>query len=372
MQTRPFGRTGRRVSEIGFGAWAIGGSWGAVDESDAVAALNAALDSGVTFIDTADVYGDGRSERLIRQVLKERGGERPFVATKAGRRLPQQTVAGYTDENLHAWIERSLTNLAVETLDLVQLHCPPTDLYYHPEAFDSLDRLKKNGKIRDYGVSVERIEEAIKAIEYPGVVSVQIIFNTFRQRPADLFFDLAKKKRARRHRARAAGEWPAHRQVSRQLELRGRRPPEVQPPRRGLRRRRDILRRAVRRRPRGGRSRPEADRRRRRHGAIRAALDPDVRRGDGRDPGGQEFGAGSSQCAGRRSAGPAPVGHGRAQGDLRPGHQAARPSAVVTPPSSSFVGRGEIPFACRGAGRQSRAPCHRGAGDAVRGKARPR
>jgi len=194
MQTRPFGRTGRRVSEIGFGAWAIGGSWGAVDESDAVAALNAALDSGVTFIDTADVYGDGRSERLIRQVLKERGGERPFVATKAGRRLPQQTVAGYTDENLHAWIERSLTNLAVETLDLVQLHCPPTDLYYHPEAFDSLDRLKKNGKIRDYGVSVERIEEAIKAIEYPGVVSVQIIFNIFRQRPADLFFDLAKKK----------------------------------------------------------------------------------------------------------------------------------------------------------------------------------
>ena len=192
MQTRQFGRTGRRVSEIGFGAWAIGGGWGAVDDGDAVAALSAALDSGMTFIDTADVYGDGRSERLICKVLKERRGERPFVATKAGRRLPQQTVAGY--ENLRGWIERSLTNLEVETLDLVQLHCPPTDLYYHPEVFDSLDRLKKEGKIRNYGVSVERIEEAVKAIEYPGVVSVQIIFNIFRQRPAELFFDLAKKK----------------------------------------------------------------------------------------------------------------------------------------------------------------------------------
>ncbi len=195
MQTRPFGRTGRSVSGIGFGAWAIGGSWGSVDESDAVAALNAALDSGMTFIDTADVYGDGRSERLICKVLKERGGERPYVATKAGRRLPQQTVAGYTDANLRAWIERSLTNLEVDTLDLVQLHCPPTDLYYHPEVFGRLDRLKEEGKIRDYGVSVERIEEAIKAIDFPGVVSVQIIFNIFRQRPVELFFDLAKKKK---------------------------------------------------------------------------------------------------------------------------------------------------------------------------------
>jgi aryl-alcohol dehydrogenase-like predicted oxidoreductase len=194
MQTRPFGRTGRRVSEIGFGAWAIGGGWGAVDESDATQALNAALNAGVTFVDTADVYGDGRSERLIAKVLKERGGERPFVATKAGRRLPQQAVAGYSYENLSAWIERSRANLEVETLDLVQLHCPPTDLYYRPDVFDSLDRLASDGKIKNYGVSVERVEEAIKAIDYPGVVSVQIIFNVFRQRPAELFFDLAKKK----------------------------------------------------------------------------------------------------------------------------------------------------------------------------------
>ncbi len=194
MQSRPFGRTGRRVSEIGFGTWAIGASWGEVSDGDSVAALHAALDAGVTFIDTADVYGDGRSERLIARVLTERSGERPFVATKAGRRLPQQTVAGYSYENLTTWIDRSLANLDVDTLDLVQLHCPPTDLYYHPEAFDALDRTVSQGKIRNYGVSVERIEEALKAIEYPGVVSVQIIFNIFRQRPIDGFFDAAKKK----------------------------------------------------------------------------------------------------------------------------------------------------------------------------------
>jgi aryl-alcohol dehydrogenase-like predicted oxidoreductase len=194
MQTRKFGRTGRSVGEIGFGAWAIGGSWGEVVESDAIAALNAALDAGVTFIDTADVYGDGRSERIVAKVLKGRRSADVFVATKAGRRLPQQTVAGYTYENLNGWIDRSLKNLEVETLDLVQLHCPPTDLYYHPEAFDALDRIKAAGKIRDYGVSVERIEEALKAIEYPGVISVQIIFNIFRQRPAGLFFETAKAR----------------------------------------------------------------------------------------------------------------------------------------------------------------------------------
>src|SRR5271165_252497 len=196
MRSREFGRTGRTVSEIGFGAWAIGAGWGLVDEADALAALNAALDRGVTFIDTADVYGDGRSERLIARVLKERGGDRPFVATKAGRRLPAQTVAGYTRENLNAWIDRSLKNLEVDRLDLVQLHCPPTDLYYHAEVFGHLDDLVKVGKIADYGVSVERVEEALKAIEFPGVVSVQIIFNIFRLRPADVFFDLAKKKQA--------------------------------------------------------------------------------------------------------------------------------------------------------------------------------
>jgi len=195
MQSREFGRTGRKVSEIGFGAWAIGAAWGEVNDNEARAALHAALDNGITFIDTADVYGDGHSEQLIAQVLKERGGERPFVATKAGRRLPKQSVAGFSAENLAAWTDRSLKYLQADTLDLVQLHCPPTDLYYHPEVFERLDRLVEKGKIRNYGVSVERIEEALKAIEYPNVVSVQIIFNAFRLRPAELFFDQAKRRK---------------------------------------------------------------------------------------------------------------------------------------------------------------------------------
>lgn len=194
MESREFGRTGKTVSEIGFGAWAIGAAWGEVNDDEARAALHAALDAGVTFIDTADVYGDGHSEKLIAEVMKERGGERPYIATKAGRRLPKQSVEGYSVENLSAWTDRSLKNLATDTLDLVQLHCPPTDLYYHPEVFERLDRLVEKGKIRNYGVSVERVEEALKAIEYPGVTSVQIIFNAFRLRPAELFFEQAKKK----------------------------------------------------------------------------------------------------------------------------------------------------------------------------------
>ncbi|MBX9458922.1 MAG: aldo/keto reductase [Rhizobium sp.] len=194
MKSRQFGRTQWSVSEIGFGAWAIGGTWGEVTEADAKGAVHAALDAGMTFIDTADVYGDGRSEKIIREVLKERGGTRPMVATKAGRRLPTQAVEGYTRENLEGWIDRSLTNLGVDTLDLVQLHCPPTDLYYRPEIFELMEGFVETGKIRHYGVSVEKIEEGLKAIEYPNVVSVQIIYNIFRQRPADLFFREAKAK----------------------------------------------------------------------------------------------------------------------------------------------------------------------------------
>lgn len=194
MQSRQFSRTPWAVSEIGFGAWAIGGAWGDVSEADAKNAVHQALDAGMTFIDTADVYGDGRSEKIIRDVLKQRGGARPMVATKAGRRLPAQVVEGYTKENLEGWIDRSLTNLGVDTLDLVQLHCPPTEVYYRPEVFGYLDDLTAKGKIRYYGVSVEKVEEGLKALEFPGVVSVQIIYNIFRQRPADLFFREAKAK----------------------------------------------------------------------------------------------------------------------------------------------------------------------------------
>lgn len=194
IHTRAFGRTGWNVSEIGFGAWAIGGSWGDVDEAQARDALRAALEAGTTFIDTADVYGDGRSERIIRAVLKDWRGPRPIVATKAGRRLSPHVASGYTRANLEAFIDRSLENLGVETLDLVQLHCPPTEVYYRPEVFDALDRLIAAGKIRFYGVSVEKVEEALKAIEYPNVASVQIIYNLFRQRPAELFFREAKAR----------------------------------------------------------------------------------------------------------------------------------------------------------------------------------
>ncbi len=194
MKTRILGRTGATISEIGFGAWQIGGSWGDVGEADGKRALNAALDSGITFIDTADVYGDGRSEKIIAAVLQERGGAKPFVATKAGRRLNPHVAEGYTGANIEAFIDRSLANLGIETLDLVQLHCPPTEVFYRPEVFGALDRLVTKGKIRHYGVSVEKVEEALKAIEYPGVATVQIIYNIFRQRPQDLFFAEAKKK----------------------------------------------------------------------------------------------------------------------------------------------------------------------------------
>jgi aryl-alcohol dehydrogenase-like predicted oxidoreductase len=194
MKQRTFGRTGKTVSEIGFGAWAIGGAWGDVSKDDAKAALHASLDAGTTFIDTADVYGDGRSEQLIAEVLKERGGEKPYVATKLGRRVSPHVAEGFTRETLTAFVERSLVNLQTDCLDLIQLHCPPPAVYYQQEVFGFMDDLVTAGKIRHYGVSVEKVEEALKAIEFPNVQSIQIIYNIFRQRPAGLFFAEAKKR----------------------------------------------------------------------------------------------------------------------------------------------------------------------------------
>jgi aryl-alcohol dehydrogenase-like predicted oxidoreductase len=193
VQYRKLGNTGREVSEIGFGAWAFGGDFGTVDDAQSLRALHAAADAGLTLIDTADVYGDGRSERVIGRFLAERSGERFFVATKMGRRVPQE-AENYTPEAFRGWIDRSRDNLGVDRLDLVQLHCPPTDLYYHPETFAALDDLVAGGTIAAYGVSVERVEEGLKAIEFPGVASVQIIFNMLRQRPADLFLAEAKRR----------------------------------------------------------------------------------------------------------------------------------------------------------------------------------
>jgi len=187
MEYRELGRTGWKVSTISFGAWAIGGTWGDVRDEESLAALHRALDLGVNFFDTADVYGDGRSEKLLARLKRERS-EKFYVATKAGRRLDPHVASGYNRENLTAFVERSLKNLETDSLDLLQLHCPPNEVYYMPETFDALDGLVKAGKLKHYGVSVEKVEEALKSLEYPNVQSVQIIFNIFRQRPADLFF----------------------------------------------------------------------------------------------------------------------------------------------------------------------------------------
>ena len=194
MKYRKLGKTDYKVSEVSFGAWAIGAAWGNVDDDESTAALHTAVDNGVNFFDTADVYGDGHSEKLLAELKKDRAGEEIIVATKIGRRLPEQTVAGYNRENLASFIDRNLKNLETDCLDLVQLHCPPQDAYYHPEIFGLMDDFVKDGKIKYYGVSVEKVEEAIKAVEFPNVQTVQIIFNIFRQRPADHFFDLAKEK----------------------------------------------------------------------------------------------------------------------------------------------------------------------------------
>jgi aryl-alcohol dehydrogenase-like predicted oxidoreductase len=194
MKYRTLGRTGWKVSEISFGAWAIGGAWGEVNDAESMDALHAALDGGVNFFDTADVYGDGRSERLFAKLKKDR--KEPFyVATKAGRRLPSQTPEGYSRKNLNAWVNRSLKNLNTDTIDLLQLHCPPTEVYYLPEVFGILDDLVQEGKLQYYGVSVEKVEQALKAIEFPNVQSVQIIFNMFRQRPTELFFGEALRRK---------------------------------------------------------------------------------------------------------------------------------------------------------------------------------
>lgn len=190
MKYRSLGRTGWKVSEISFGAWAIGGSWGKVDDQEALKALQCAVDHGVNFFDTADVYGDGHSERLLAELKKSRKDE-IVIATKAGRRLNPHTAEGYTQANLSAFVERSLKNLGVDALDLVQLHCPPGQVYYTPEVFDALDELTRQGKIRYYGVSVEKVEEGLKALEYPNVQTIQIIINIFRQRPLEFLLPLA-------------------------------------------------------------------------------------------------------------------------------------------------------------------------------------
>jgi aryl-alcohol dehydrogenase-like predicted oxidoreductase len=194
MQYKALGRTGFEVSSISFGAWAIGGTWGAVDDAESLRTLHRALDLGVNFFDTADVYGDGHSEQLLARLRAERS--EPFwVATKIGRRSDPHTAASYTRANLTAYVERCLKNLQAEALDLLQIHCPPTDVFYMPEVFGVFDDLVKAGKLRFYGASVERVEEGIKALEYPALQSLQVVFNILRQRPAERLFPLALERK---------------------------------------------------------------------------------------------------------------------------------------------------------------------------------
>ena len=188
MKYRPLGKTGWNVSEISFGAWAIGGTWGTVNDQESMAALHKAIDCGVNFIDTADVYGDGRSERLVGQVVKERPDTRIYVATKFGRRLNPHVAAGFTFENLEAFLDRSLANLGVDAVDLVQLHCPPSEVYDRPDVFESCRKLVEKGKLRHFGVSIEKVDEGMKAAAYPGLQTIQVIFNMFRQKPLEKLF----------------------------------------------------------------------------------------------------------------------------------------------------------------------------------------
>ena len=194
MNYRKLGKTGFDISDISLGTWQVGGKWGdKFSHETADKILNTAVDSGINFIDTADVYGDGESEKAVGRLVKNRS-ERIYVATKCGRQLNPHTSEAYQPEILRKFVENSLKNMGLETLDLIQLHCPPTEVFYRPEIFELFDKLKEEGKILNLGISVEKVEEALKGIEYQNVTSVQIIFNIFRQRPAELFFEQAQQK----------------------------------------------------------------------------------------------------------------------------------------------------------------------------------
>ena len=193
MQYRKFSNLDWNVSEIGLGCWAIGSEWGEVSDVDARAVLKTSLDKGVNFFDTADVYGDGRSEKFVGELIKSTS-EKIFVATKSGRRLNPHNAEGYNLKNIERFIDRSLINLGIDCIDLLQLHCPPSKICPKKETYEMMDEIVKKGKIANYGVSVEKVSEAMDAIQFPNVKSIQIIFNIFRQKPAEIFFKEAAKK----------------------------------------------------------------------------------------------------------------------------------------------------------------------------------
>ncbi|MFP4484943.1 MAG: aldo/keto reductase [Spirochaetaceae bacterium] len=194
MRYRRLGKTGFEISEVSLGTWQVGGGWREeFDDAVAEEIINTAIDTGVNFIDTADVYGDGKSEAAVGRVVRSRS-EQVYVATKCGRRLQPHRADAYTPDAMRGFVEEGLRNSGAERLDLIQLHCPPTEVYYRPEIFEVFDRMKEEGKIANLGVSVEKVEEGLKAIEYPNVATVQIIFNMFRHRPSELFFREAKRR----------------------------------------------------------------------------------------------------------------------------------------------------------------------------------
>ncbi len=194
MNYREFGNTGMKVSEISLGTWQLGGKWGdGYNEQNALTTLETAYGQGINFFDTADVYNNGDSEKSIGKFLKGKEGK-VIVATKCGRQITPHVSSGYTSRAITEYTQDSLKRLGVDTLDLIQLHCPPTDVFYRPEIFETLQKLRREGKIRHYGVSVERVEEGLKAMEYEGMSSIQVIYNMFRQRPDELLFPLAKQK----------------------------------------------------------------------------------------------------------------------------------------------------------------------------------
>jgi aryl-alcohol dehydrogenase-like predicted oxidoreductase len=349
VEYRRLGKTGRSVSAIGFGAWAIGGSWGNVDDATSLRALHAAADAGVTLIDTADVYGDGHSERLIGRFLRERSGESFFVATKMGRSVPQ-VPENYNPKAFRAWVDASRERLGVDKLDLIQLHCPPTPVFYSPETFAALDELVADGSIANYGVSVEKVEEALKAIEFPGVASVQIIYNVMRQRPADHFLAEAERRdvgvlaRVPLASGMLTGkmtratkfEADDHRQFNRHGESF------------------DVGETFA------GVDYEVARARRRDDGPVRPALDPHVRRSHGRDPRRQEPRPGPRQRRRGRPGAPAACHSGEDPDPLRRAHQAPGPPALV----GERRGRDRHPGAVatvaagrRARGRWRRCPC---------------
>lgn len=326
---RVLGKTGCRVSTISFGAWAIGGGWGGSDDATSLEALHRAVDRGVNFFDTADVYGDGRSERLLARLRQERS-EPIVIATKAGRRLSPHVADGYTSENLGAFVERTLRMLDTDALDLVQRHCPPTDVYYRPEVFGAMDRLVEAGKVRHYGVSVERVEEALQAMDDPGVASVQITTTCSGS-------DRQTCSWPRRRAATWASwrGWPCRRACSPASSPPARRSPRttspVQSPRRAVRSRRDVLGPRLRGRARGRGAPPSTRARRPDAGAVRAAVDPDGPRGHLRHSGRAHAGPGGRQHRGSRPAPSRCRDHGSGAPRVRHAGAAARPRTLVTP-----------------------------------------